>query len=126
MEKNGKKKAGEKKIPKKEKLETPEEKTYKKEKKLSGKQKLALERIYRLFELAEEMHEKEKEEYTKRYLGIAKKISEKMKVKIPKEMKKRFCKKCLTMKIKTREEKPFIIVKCEECGKEKKYPLEEK
>lgn len=86
------------------------------EKKLKANQKLALERIYRLFELAQE-----NSEYSKRYLQIAKRIGEKTRTQIPKELKIKYCKKCLTLNVKCNEEKPFLIVKCDECGYEKKY-----
>jgi ribonuclease P protein subunit RPR2 len=98
----------------------------KKEKTLNTKQKLALERIYRLFELAEEMQKEGKEKYSKRYLQLAKRIGEKLSVTIPKELKKKFCRKCYSMKVEEKKEKPFLIIKCTECKKEKKYSLEEK
>ncbi|MFA5125630.1 MAG: hypothetical protein WC462_01345 [archaeon] len=92
-----------------------------KEKKLKGNQKIALERIYRLFELA-----KKNEKYAKRYLTLAKRIGEKCRVSIPKELKEKYCKKCFSMKITLKEQKPFLIVKCSECGHEKKFGLKEK
>jgi len=94
-----------------------------KEKKPNAKQKIALERIYRLFELAEEV---ENEKYSKKYLQLAKKLGEKMRVSIPKELKKKFCRKCHSMKIKQTKKAPFLIIKCEDCGAEKKYSLEAK
>jgi ribonuclease P protein subunit RPR2 len=89
-----------------------------KEKKLKGNQKLALERIYRLFELADAT-----EEYSKRYISLAKKIGEKTNVTIPKELKKKACKKCYSLKVKEIKQPPFLVVKCGECGFEKKYGL---
>jgi ribonuclease P protein subunit RPR2 len=80
--------------------------------------KLATERIYRLFELANE-----NKDYSKRYIQLAKKIGEKTNTKIPKELKKTFCKKCLSLEIKKIEKNPFLIIKCEKCGFEKKYSL---
>lgn len=87
-----------------------------KEKKIKGSQKIALERIYRLVELA-----KKNEKYSKRYISIAKEIGKKMRVKIPRELKERYCKKCDSTKVSTTTKKPFLIVKCEECGQEKRY-----
>jgi len=87
-----------------------------KEKKIKGSQKIALERIYRLVELA-----KKNEKYAKRYISIAKEIGKKMRVKIPRELKEQYCKKCGSMKVSTTTKKPFLIVKCEECGQEKRY-----
>ncbi len=92
-----------------------------KEKKLKGSQKIALERIYRLIELA-----RKNEKYSKRYVSIAKEISKKMRVQVPKELKKQYCKKCCSMKVKISTKEPFLIVKCEECGFEKKYGTKNK
>ena len=100
-------------------MEKKEKKSF--EKKLKGNQKLALERIYRLVELAEE-----NSEYSKRYLKLAKRIGEKLTVSIPKELKKKFCKKCFSLKVLQEKKAPFLIVKCEECGFSKKYSLEAK
>ena len=88
------------------------------EKKLRSNQKIALERIYRLFELAEG-----NEEYSKRYVELAKRIGEKTRTQIPKELKIKYCKKCNSLNVKQTKQKPFLIVKCEECGHEKKYGL---
>jgi len=91
------------------------------EKKLKGNQKIALERIYRLFELAEG-----NEEYVKRYLQLAKRIGEKCRVSVPKEIKEKYCKKCFSLKITQKKEEPFLVVKCNECGFIKKFGLERK
>ena len=89
------------------------------EKRLNSKQKIALERIYRLFELAEPNNE-----YTKRYIQLAKRLGEKNRVGVPKELKQKFCKKCFSVNMEAAEKKPFLIVKCMECGHEKKFGLE--
>jgi ribonuclease P protein subunit RPR2 len=104
-----------------------EESHIKKEKKLSGKQKLALERIYRLFEVAEEMQEsktKDKEKYVKKYLQLAKRIGEKTNVSIPKELKKKYCNKCFGLNVRGKEKTPFFVITCENCGAEKKFSAE--
>jgi RNase P subunit RPR2 len=98
----------------------------KKEKKLKPVQKIALERIHRLVELAKKMQEEGKENYVKRYLTLAKKISEKYTTQIPTELKQNYCKKCYSMNIIKIKQKPFLITKCEKCGFEKKYSLEGK
>jgi len=97
------------------------EKKAQKEKKLKSNQKIALERIYRLFELA-----CGNEKYSKRYLQLAKRMSEKCRVSIPKELKEKYCKKCFSLKITQTKKEPFLIAKCDECGCEKKYGLKEK
>jgi len=99
----------------------PEKKLLPREKKLKGNQKLALERIYRLFELAEG-----NEKYAKRYVSLAKRIGEKLRVSIPHELKIKHCKKCFSLKVKQTKEKPFLVVLCTECGHAKKFKLEKK
>jgi len=93
----------------------------KKEKKLKGNQKLALERIYRLFELAAE-----NEKYAKRYVALAKRIGEKTRTSIPRELKTQHCTKCNSLKVVKTTKTPFLIIKCEECKHTKKYPLKNK
>jgi len=90
------------------------------EKKLGTKQKLALERIYRLFELAEKADNK----HQKRYLQLAKRIGEKVNVSIPKELQKTYCKKCFSMDVTGKNDNPFFIVKCNNCGFTKKFSIE--
>lgn len=99
------------------------------EKKINSKQKLALERIYRLFELSNEITKSDhpdKEFYSKKYLKLAKKIGEKVNVSIPKELQKTYCKKCFSLNVTSSQEKPFLIVKCSDCGFSKKFSLESK
>ena len=107
------------------------------EKKLKGNQKIALERIYRLFELAEGDEEPSTHgagdakpdgfaTYSKRYLQLAKRIGEKCRVSVPKELKERYCKKCFSLKVTQKKEEPFLVVTCKECGFIKKFGLKEK
>lgn len=86
--------------------------------------KLALERIYRLYELAEKEFSKNPER-SKRYMEIAKEIGKTTRTKIPQEIKKKFCRKCNSLKVKKLEEKEMILVQCLECGARKRYPLRE-
>ena len=85
-------------------------------KKLNTKQKLALERIYRLFELTTNADEK----YQKRYLQLAKRIGEKVNVSIPKELQKTYCKKCFSMDVKGKKEDKLFTITCK-CGFIKKF-----
>lgn len=62
-------------------------------KQLNAVQKIALERIYRLFDLAEKEFKKHPER-SNRYVELARKVGEKNNASIPTELKKRFCKKC--------------------------------
>ena len=93
------------------------------EKKMNQKQKIALERIWRLFELAQN---DKKAKHSKKYLALAKRIGEKMRVSVPKELKQKYCKKCYSLKIETKKENPFLVVKCKECGFVKRFGLKTK
>lgn len=81
------------------------------EKKLRANQKIAQERIWRLFELAQK-----NEEYSKRYVELAREIGRKLNVKIPQELKEKYCKKCNSTKVSTKKEEGIVIIKCRECG----------
>jgi RNase P subunit RPR2 len=95
---------------------TPQiEKSSKKTKK-EIKNSIAFQRIERLLELAEK-----EEKYYKEYAALAKKISERTRTRMTAEQKKKFCKKCFSKKISKREEKTFEIIKCAECGFEKRF-----
>ena len=87
-------------------------------------QAIALERIYRLFELAQLQIEKNPER-SKRYISLARKISTKARSRIPDELKTRFCKKCdLPLQngknAQIRKEGAITIVRCLACGFERK------
>lgn len=88
--------------------------------------KISLERIYRLFELAESEFAKHPER-AKRYVELARKISRRNKAIIPQELKKKFCKKCgafLNSKnSKIRITKGYFCVTCKECGNLRKIGI---
>ena len=56
-------------------------------------QQIGLERIYRLFELAEKELTANPER-SKRYIGLALEIAKKARVRMPSELKTKYCKKC--------------------------------
>lgn len=81
--------------------------------------KIALERIYRLFELAAKQTQTNPFR-SKRYISIALEISKKTRTKIPDELKTKYCKKCkiaLQEKINCEITKQgtITIVKCNAC-----------
>ena len=87
-------------------------------------QEIALERIYRLFELAEGEFEKHPER-SKRYVQLARLIGTKNRAKIPKALKTKFCKKCGAFlkegkNSEIKKEGKLISVKCSDCGFVKK------
>ena len=90
------------------------------------RKEIALERIHRLFELAEQEFDKNPER-SKRYIELARKLGTRNRVVIPAELKKRFCKKCGILLIEGKNaehtpEKEIIKIKCTECGYSFKKP----
>lgn len=84
------------------------------------RKEIALERIYRLFELAEAEFD-ERPERSKRYVELARKLGTRNKAVIPKELKMQFCKKCgsFLKKGKNAEWKEvgkLVEITCGECG----------
>jgi len=84
------------------------------------RKEIALERIYRLFELAGQEFES-KPERSKRYVELARKLSTRNKAVIPPELKKRFCRKCGSFLAKGKNAEwttlgETVEIKCGECG----------
>jgi dephospho-CoA kinase len=91
---------------------------------------IALERMYRLMDLAIE-NWKEKPERSIHYLKLMKRIGMRNKVRIPKELKRMYCKKCFSLLLeekhkKTRVKKKVLLVECKKCGTTKKIFPEKK
>lgn len=95
------------------------------------RKKVALERIERLFELALKCFE-ENPERADRYVEIARRISMKAKVRIPRVYKRYLlCKKCkrlivpgYTCRIRIRSDgSTKIVITCLRCGTIKRIPL---
>jgi len=90
------------------------------------KKRIALERIRTLFKEAEVRAREGEQKLADRYVAIARKISMKHKVKIPKELKRRFCKHCysyLTSKnSRTRVRDGKLVVYCFNCKKYTRLP----
>ena len=96
---------------------------------MANKKEIAQESIRDLFRLSEEMYEKGEYGLSSRYLELARKISLRIRVKIPKELKLRYCKHCFTPLVpgkscRVRIKKRRIIYTCLNCGKIRRYPLE--
>ena len=96
-------------------------------KKQKSKQKqIAKERIIRLFEQAEQMF-KQDPKYSNRYVELAIKISTKYKVRIPRELKRRICKKCKSYLVPNRNCVVRLLNKtvhyfCKICNHINRYP----
>jgi len=83
-------------------------------------EQIALERIFRLFELAEKEFKKHPGR-SKRYVELARKISTRNRARMPAELKRKFCKKCCAFLVKGKNaawkmEKNWIEINCRECG----------
>jgi len=87
---------------------------------------LALERISALFKEADLAFPKDKA-LSKRYIVLARKISTKYKVKLPPELKKRFCKHCNSLlkppqNCKIRLNRGRLVYHCLSCDSCMRYP----
>ena len=90
--------------------------------------KIAKERIQILFRLAERELDKHPER-SRRYVELARKIGLRYNIRLPKQIKRKFCKKCNTLLYigKTAKELESTLpnlklVKCLNCGEIKKIP----
>ncbi len=86
-------------------------------------QQLGLERIYRLFELAEQ-ELAEHPQRSRRYVELSREISKKVRARMPDELKLKFCKKCNSYlngsNSKITKTATWTVVKCLGCGFERK------
>ena len=87
---------------------------------------IALERIGILFSQAAEMFNRDKA-LSNRYVSLARRISMKYKVRIPSELKRRFCKHCLHYLVPgkncaIRLKDHSIVCYCKDCGKASRMP----
>ncbi len=89
--------------------------------------RIAAERIEILFHQAKKAF-KSSPYLSDRYITLARKISMKYKVPIPKKYKKLFCKKCYKFlqpgkTLKARVKNKTLIYHCSNCGFTKRYPF---
>ncbi|MFH1752270.1 MAG: hypothetical protein ABH821_05015 [archaeon] len=85
---------------------------------------IVLQRMHRLTELAE-LEVKTEPERAKKYVELIEKLSSHNKVKIPKEVKAKYCKYCKSFwqekdvkkRLKTGKEKRYLTMNCLKCGK---------
>lgn len=90
--------------------------------------KIAKERIAILFKKAEEEFHKNPS-LSHRWIQMASKIATRYNIRMPKEFKRRFCKKCFSFlvpgensRVRTNPKQQAIIVKCLECGNIMRFP----
>lgn len=99
-------------------------------KKPSSHLKIAKERIDTLFKEAALMFKKDPK-LSNRYVQLARKISMKYKVKIPPNLKKRFCKHCYAYLVpskncRVRLTKHKLVYYCLNCKKYMRFPYKKK
>jgi ribonuclease P protein subunit RPR2 len=90
--------------------------------------KIAKERIQTLVPLAEKEFKKHPER-SRRYIQLARKIGLRYNVRLPKEIKRKFCKKCsillipgLTSQVRIDSKNKILNIKCLKCEKIYRYP----
>jgi len=96
----------------------------------SKQKEIAKERVKILFQQAEEVFSKDKA-LAHRYVTLARKIAMKVKIRIPIELKRKYCKHCykflmpgVNSRIRTRDGK--VIISCLECKKFTRIPIKKK
>ena len=90
---------------------------------------VASERIEILVDQARRMVDKD-ERLSRRYVGLARKISERTKIRIPTETKRYLCKNCgialvpgRNAKVRLHAAKSGLVITCLSCGAMKGYPV---
>ena len=101
-----------------------------KKKRNDKEKKIAVERIKKLFGLADDIFNEDKK-LANRYVEIARKIAMRYNVRIPKELKRRFCKYCYSylkpgINCVVRVGKKEIRYHCLECGRIMRFPISNK
>lgn len=87
---------------------------------------LAKQRIERLFLLAGEAYP-ERPDLANRYVGIARRISMRHRVSIPRELKRSVCKECYAYlkpgsNARVRTDGRNVVITCLKCGGIRRYP----
>ena len=93
--------------------------------------KIATKRVIKLFNMAEQRALAGDFALADRYVEVARKISMKNLVSIPKEYKRSFCKHCYSYLLpgsnsRYRVHRKKLIVFCQNCGKYSRIPLQKK
>ena len=91
--------------------------------------RIAKERVFYLIKRAEEWKNIDYE-LARRYVELAKRIAMRYRVRVPKELKITYCKKCLypykAGNFRVRVRKGRVIIKCLNCGFERRIPIRSK
>ncbi|MFB6241434.1 MAG: ribonuclease P protein component 4 [Candidatus Nanosalina sp.] len=88
---------------------------------------IAEERIKKLLEKAEERERDGRDELSRRYIELARKIGERTQTEIPRDLQKKFCSNCNQLlnspNVKIRKKENFITYRCLNCGEREKYAI---
>ena len=92
--------------------------------------KIARERIARLFELARGQFA-EHPELSNRYVAIARKIAMRQRVRIDRELRRQFCRRCSSFLVpgktsRVRVHGGMVVVTCLVCKSRRRYPVAER
>jgi len=91
--------------------------------------RIARERVMYLIKRAENWKNKDYD-LSRRYIELAKKIAMRYRIRIPRELKIIYCKKCLYPyrdgKFRVRVRKGRVIITCLNCGYERRIPIKPK
>jgi len=92
-----------------------------------GKKQQALQMVRGLFKEASEAFSKNPSR-AHRYVKLARKIAMKVNLKMPRELKRKFCKHCYKylkhgVNARTRISKSRVVILCKECKKFTRIPL---
>jgi ribonuclease P protein subunit RPR2 len=94
---------------------------------MKDKEKIAVERIKKLFQQAEEIFNKDPN-LANKYVKLARKIAMKVTLSFPRELKRRFCKHCyyylrpgVNCRVRTKDKK--AVYYCLNCKKYMRFPL---
>ncbi len=90
---------------------------------------IALQRIRLLFEMAHEVVRRDRD-LARRYVELALRISKRARVRVPRELKRRYCKRCLAYlvpglnaRVRLRNNRmPHVVITCLECGYVRRIP----
>ena len=97
-------------------------------KKQEWQRDIARERIKKLFSQAEKAFKK-KPHLSHRYVALARKIAVRFNIRMGRDLKRRFCKKCyrylypgINSRARTNSNQRALVIKCQECGHIMRYP----
>jgi len=92
------------------------------------RRKIATERIERLLQLAEEAFDR-RPELSHRYAELAWKLKTRYNVRLPPELKRKFCRKCrafwvpgVTCRVRVRPKRKHVVTTCLRCGYQRRIP----